>query len=91
MVLVNSTGPIGIIINSFTTNITGVEFLTFLFILLILIILLIAFRLPIEMIALIVSPVVIIIMAYNSAFYAVGGALLILFAVLFAKKFFIKT
>lgn len=91
MALLNITGPVGGVIDAVTTNITGIEFLTFLFILLVLIVLLIAFRLPMEIIALIVSPIVIILMAYNSAFYAIGGAMLIIFAVLFATKFFIKT
>jgi len=91
MALLNTTGSIGIVIESFNNNITGGLFLTFLFILLIIIILLIAFRLPVEMIALIISPIVIILMTYMSEFYVIGGAILIMFAIIFATKFFIKT
>ena len=91
MALLNATGSIAIVINSLTSNITGLDFLTYLFILIVIIVLLIAFRLPVEVIALVVSPIVIILMAYNSAFYVVGGAMLMIFAIIFATKFFIKT
>jgi len=91
MVLINTTEPIGAVINSMSTNITGLPFLTYLFIILILVALLIAFRLNFDLIALIVSPVVIILMTYDSSFYVIGGAILMIFAVVFATKFFIKT
>jgi len=91
MALLNTTGSIGVVIEAFNNNITGGVFLTFLFIILILVILLIAFRLPVEMIALIISPLIIILMTYRSEFYVLGGAILIIFAIIFATKFFIKT
>lgn len=90
MALYNTSSSIGTVLNSLTNNITGGEFITFLFIIILLIIILVSFRLPVEVIAIVISPVLIVLMTYNSNFYVLGGGVLIVLAILMAQKFFIK-
>ena len=71
MAITNSGDAIGITINYLTTNITGSEYLTLLTIAIILILLGMVFKMPFNLISLIVLPVILIFAAYTTAFVPV--------------------
>lgn len=91
MSFLNETGFMGVVFESFTTNVSGSVFLTLLAIFVLLIGLFIMFRIPIETILVLVLPVVLVFMAYaQGGFLAVGGVIIILLGIILAKNWFIK-
>ncbi len=88
MVLVNSSGTLGMVIVEFTNNVTGSFFLTGLLALTLLLALFLLFNIPFEASIILVLPFILVLMAYNSNFLAVGGLALIYLAVLFVRMFF---
>ena len=86
----NSSGSFGIILNSFTYNVTGDLFLTLLCIVLLILAFCLMFRIPIEFSAIIVLPLLLTLMAFSSQFLAIGGLTLLYIGVLVAKNFLIK-
>jgi predicted RND superfamily exporter protein len=90
VLFINETGTIGVIYNAVTNNITGSEFLTLLGLILIILLLFLTFRVPIEISAIIILPMLLIFMAFNNSIWAAGGLLLIYLGVLFFKNFFIN-
>jgi hypothetical protein len=91
MTFVNSTGLVAQVISQGTTNLTGDLFSILLLILLMLIVVAVAFRISLEFIVIIFMPMVIVLMAYYSEWYVVGGVFLIFLAVLFARNFFVQS
>ena len=82
MALLNTSGALGSILYYFSLNITGSEFLTQLFILFLFFIFGVGFRLPNELIAVFLLPIVLVLMAYASSFYSIGGIILIYIGIL---------
>lgn len=91
MTFVNASGVIGQMLSQGSTNLTGDLFSTIMLIFLILLVVAVAFRMTFEFIVIIFMPMIIILMAYYSEWYVVGGAFLIFLAVLFARNFFIQS
>ena len=89
MVFFNETGTLGVVLVAITNNITGSLFLTVLFLTFIIVALFAAFRVPIEVTALMIMPFLLVAMAYQSEFIAFGGVALIYMAVIFVKNFFL--
>lgn len=87
---INHTGTIGIIYDSATQNITGSEFLTLLGLIVMIIIFFLMFRIPVELTAIFVLPLLMIFMAYSNNFFAIGGVFLIYLGMLVAKNYFIN-
>lgn len=91
MTFVNASGVIGQMLSQGTTNLTGDIFATLFLIFLILLFVAVAFRMSFEFIVIIFLPMVIVMMAYYSEWYVVGGLFLIFLAVLFARNFFVPS
>jgi len=91
MVFLNTTGFIGEVFASFTTNVSGTTFLTLLAIMILLIGLFTMFRIPIEVTLILLVPVLIVFMAWSSGgFLAVGGVILLMLSVLLAKNWIVR-
>lgn len=88
--LINQTGTIGVIYNAVNYNVTGSEFLTMLLLILLCILFVALFRMPLEMSAFLVMPMLIVMMSFNSNLLAVGGAALVYIGVLIAKNWFLR-
>ena len=89
LMLFNMSGPIyGIIAAASLT--TGSVFLTLLFIILLILIVFVILRLPIEFSAIFILPLLLVLMAYDAAFYPIGAVFLIYLAVILAKNFFFR-
>jgi len=91
MVFIDPNGSIGIITTAITTNITGYSSLTYLFISIVIIAFMLVFRIPIELALIFTLPFLIVMMAFDSFFLAIGGAALILTALVFARLLFSNT
>jgi len=91
MGFLNTTGFLGEMFVSFTTHVTGTTFLTLLAIMILLIGLFTMFRIPIEVTLILLVPVLIVFMAWNSGgFLAVGGVILLMLSVLLAKNWIVR-
>lgn len=86
----NMTGSIGILFQYLTINITGSELISIISILLLLIVFALLFKMPVELIMIIILPLILVFMAFYSGFLIVGGLILIVLAILFALNYFIK-
>jgi hypothetical protein len=86
---INETGVIGIIIEGSVQYITGSLDSSLFLIFLILILMTIGFRIPIEIGLLIVFPLVLVIMSYMDSWVLIGGCMLVFFAVLIVKHFWL--
>ena len=86
----NETGIIGQVITDITVNVTGSLFLTLLGMVLILMLIAVILRIPIEFSAIFIMPLLLVLMAYTSDFFALGGVFLIYIGILMAKNFFFK-
>jgi uncharacterized ion transporter superfamily protein YfcC len=82
MPLINQSGALGNLIYYFSLNITGSEFLTQLIILFLFYLFGVGFRLPNELIAVLLLPIVLVLMAYATSFYSIGGIILIYIGIL---------
>lgn len=85
---INMTGSLGTIYEGITYNITGSEFLTLFFIILLVMLFFMMFRIPIELSAVLILPLLIVVMAYSGEFFAITGLILIYLALLLAKNWF---
>jgi hypothetical protein len=81
----NETGIIGVVIEGLTTDVTGSLFLTLLMLTTMIVIVMLMFRIPVEYHALIIAPLMLTLMAYTQEFMAIGGIMLIIMAIVFAK------
>lgn len=86
----NETGIMGQAIYLMTVNITGSLFLTLLLMVLFFMACFMMFRLPVELTALFILPLLIILMAYQGEFLAIGGVITVYLAIIFAKNFLIR-
>jgi len=87
---INNTGSIGILFQYLTINITGSEIISIISIFLLFIVLALLFKMPVELIMLIILPIMFVFMAYYSGFLIFGGLILIALAIMFALNYFIK-
>jgi len=90
MVYFNETGYIGTLIYYATINITGSLFLTLLSMLFIILALFAMFKLPLEFTAILVFPLLLVLMAYQSDFLSIGAVFIIYIAILIAKNILFK-
>lgn len=90
MTFINESGSVGIIVTYMTNNITGSLFLTMMMAVIVLICICFLFRLPIELSAIVVLPMLLVIMTEVGDFLAVGGVFLIYAGILFAKNLWLK-
>lgn len=90
MVFINTSSSVGAIVVAFTNNVTGSLFLTLLMIVIVLTLFASIFRIPLEISATVILPLLLAYMAYSSEFMVVGGVMLIYLAVIFAKMFFLN-
>lgn len=88
-IFINHTGTIGIIYDAVNNNITGSEFITLLGLVMLFIIFFTMFRIPLELTAIFVLPMLLIFMAYSGNFFAIGGVFLIYLGMLVARNYFI--
>ena len=87
MIFYNETDVIGQLIYLATVNLTGSLFLTLLLSVMLVMAIFAVLRLPIEISAILIMPLLLSIMAYTSDFMAVGGVFLIYLGMLFGKNF----
>jgi hypothetical protein len=85
---INQTQIIGQVIGGLTTNITGHEYLTYLMVIILVFALCFMFRIPIEITAMLMIPLLLVLMIYDSSFRVIGGCVLILLGILFVRPFF---
>lgn len=91
MSFVNESGVIANWLSLGSQNLTGDLFSTILLILLLLVVLAAAFRISLEYMVLFFTPMLLVLMAYYSEWYAIGGMFVIILAVLFARNFFVQS
>ena len=89
-IFLNQTGIIGQAFNGLTNNVTGSVFLTGLLILIVLMVIAFMFRLPLELTVIFLIPIILVFMAFNTGWVAVGGLIFIYIAVILARNFFIR-
>jgi hypothetical protein len=85
--LYNQSGVIGYFIVEATSNVTGSMFLTFIALLFIMIACIFLLRIPFSIGLFFMYPVVITLMAYNSAFLPFGGVIILIISLILAKSF----
>lgn len=85
---INETGVIGQIFMYASTNLTGSLFLSLLGIIILIIAIFMLFRIPIEFIAILILPIMIVFMAYESQMLAITGAFILYMGFLTAKNIF---
>lgn len=83
---INDAGLLGQIINGLTNDVTGSLFLTLLGILILLIVIALAFRIPVEGVAILYLPLMLTMLAMTSDYLAVTGCALILLGIILAKN-----
>lgn len=88
VLFINQTGSIGLIVTALTTNTTGTDFLTYLLILFVLVVIGFMFRMSIDLIALLLTPLVLVLMAFNPEMIPIGIVILIMDGVLLARNIF---
>jgi uncharacterized ion transporter superfamily protein YfcC len=82
----NSTGTIYQIISGMTSNTTGSDTLTVMLILILLILIGIILRMNIELIALIMTPLILVLMAYDTVYTPIGVIFLVFIGYILAKN-----
>ena len=90
MVFINETGLMATLLVEATNNITGNIFITLLGLMMIIIVLFLSFRIPVELTAIFILPMMLTFMAFYGDFIAIGGALLIYIGFIFAMNFPMK-
>lgn len=87
MTLYTPSSWLGDVIAGMTTNITGDVYMTYFFLLIIFALILISlFKLEFEWVAISLSGIIIVLLAYSSEWLALGGLVAIFFAVLVARN-----
>lgn len=87
MTFYNETGLVWTILSSVTET-TGSLFVTLLLIIFVILILCAVLRIPMELSAILIMPLLLVLMAYSGDFFAVGGVVLLYLGVLLARNFF---
>jgi len=85
---INETGVIGQIFMYASTNLTGSLFLSLLGIIILIIAIFMLFRIPIEFTAILILPIMIVFMAYESQMLVITGAFILYLGFLTAKNIF---
>lgn len=86
---VNNTNTIGVIYTAFNNNVTGSEFITLFLALFMVILFFMLFRVPFEVTAVFIIPMVIIYSAYTASFQPIIVVLMVYLGFLTAKYFFV--
>jgi hypothetical protein len=86
----NETGIMGAVFDGFTQNVTGSILLTLLLIISILLVLALALRIPLEVTALLVFPIVLVAGAYTGDIFGAVAAIAIYIGLILAKNFIIR-
>jgi hypothetical protein len=87
---VNETGFIGVLLQSGSSDVTGSLFATLFLLFVLLFFLGMACRIAIEYLVVAFTPFLLVLMAYYTSWYAVGGVFIIALAVIFARNFFVQ-
>jgi len=90
MVFIDTTGSIGIVVKAITDNITGSIFLTMLFITIVLIAFFYLWRIPTDVVLILMVPFIIVIMAFTKEYVALGGLALIYMGIIFFRRFWLN-
>lgn len=83
---INSSGVIYQVINGMTSNTTGSDYLTVLLIVIFIILAGFILRMPFELIAILMIPLLIVLMAFDSLFTTLGVIIFIFIGVVLAKN-----
>jgi len=86
---INETSSTGVIFNAINNNVTGSIFLTCLFLIILVMLFFMIFRMPVELSAIFVIPMLLVIASYQGDFQAVFGVFMIYLGFMVAKNFFI--
>ena len=87
---INSSQIIGIVIGTATETTTGSMFITLGIILMLILAIAIMFGIPLEFTLILVFPLTLTYMAYYSEFIATGFSILIYFAIILTKNWFLR-
>jgi hypothetical protein len=87
MVFMNTSQQVYTIIYNMSQT-TGSFFLTLLMLIILIMVVFAIVGLSVEWSAIFIFPLLLVLMAYDAAFYPAGGAMLLYLAFLFAKNFF---
>lgn len=90
MAYLNTSGPVGIMLEYFTYNVTGSLFLTLLALILFLIFIAMALNIPVEWTSLFVIPLLLVSVSSQGDLWSILGALLIFLSFIFAKRFIFR-
>ncbi len=91
MAFINTTGFMGEAFASFTTYVSGSQYLTLIAIFILLLGLFLMFRIPVVVTLTLLTPVILVFMAYAyGGFLAVGGVILIMLGVILAKNWIVR-
>lgn len=82
----NTTGTIYQIVSGMTSTSTGSDYLTVLLIIFLLILIGIILRMNIELIAILMTPLILVLMAYDTQFMVLGIIFLIFLGIIVAKN-----
>ena len=88
--LINESSGLGMIIIDSVNNVTGSMFLNMIGITLIILALFVAFRIPIIASLVLELPILLVFMAYEQNFIAIGGVILIYLGVVFGLNYFVR-
>lgn len=88
MVFINYSGSGGLLFSEFFNNVAGSVFLGVLIIVMLITALFMLFGVPVEVVAILIMPLLLVCMAYTSEFLAIGGVGLIYLAVILVRMFF---
>ena len=86
----NETGTIGILLDAFTTNVSGSLYLTFAIIMVAIILLCVAFDFPMELVLFFSVPITLVFAAFDSRFYVILAIELIIMGWNIASAFLNK-
>jgi hypothetical protein len=86
MVFINQEDLLGIVIAYLTYNVTGSIFLTLLFLFMVILLGALAMRIPLELTAILVLPLVIVLMSqYSGEWQSIAGAFILYLGVIMAR------
>lgn len=90
-IFINQTGIIGNITGEITQSLTGDLYLTLLLALIFIVVMGLIFRLPFDLLSILIIPVILVLWAYQGgSFLLIGGLFFIYLAFIVAKNWFIK-
>lgn len=86
MALFNTTGLIYQMIAGTTSNVTGADYLSILLIIFMLVLIGVIMHLNIELIMIFLTPLILVLMAYDKVYMALGMVFLIALGIIFARN-----